>query len=54
MVDRVGVETKVPMNDWIEIGFFTIAEEGHGAGKLLYQQKHRINSAKADDYGNSA
>jgi len=46
MVDRVGVETKVPMNDWIEIGFFAAAEEGQGAGKLLCQQKHCINSAK--------
>jgi ABC-type transport system involved in multi-copper enzyme maturation permease subunit len=43
-VDEKGVETEVPMNDWVEIGFFAPAEKGEEAGKPLYLQMHRINS----------
>ena len=46
VVDSVGVETKLPMSDWVEIGVFGPAEEGQESGKLLYNQKHLINSAK--------
>ena len=46
IVDSTGVETKLPMNDWVEIGIFAPAEEGQEVGKLLYQQKHRLNSAR--------
>ncbi|PRY07277.1 peptidase M1-like protein [Pontibacter ummariensis] len=46
VVDSIGVETKLPMNDWVEIGVFAPAEKGQDSGKLLYQRKHRINSAK--------
>ena len=46
MVDSVRVETKVLMNDWIEIGVFGEAREGEEFGKLLCQQKHRMKSAK--------
>ncbi|MCX2740875.1 ABC transporter permease/M1 family aminopeptidase [Pontibacter anaerobius] len=46
VVDSIGVETKLPVNDWVEIGIFAPAEKGQEIGKLLYRQKHRINSAK--------
>jgi len=38
VVDEAGVETEVPMDDWIEVGVF---EEGEP-----YLQKHRIGSGK--------
>jgi ABC-2 type transport system permease protein len=44
VVDEAGVETEVPMDDWVEIGVFASAEEGGGAGEPLYVQKHRIRS----------
>lgn len=47
VVDEKGVETEVPMNDWVEIGVFAPMEEGKEAvGKPLYLQMHRINSGK--------
>ncbi|MBC5994437.1 ABC transporter permease/M1 family aminopeptidase [Pontibacter cellulosilyticus] len=46
VVDSIGVETKLPVNDWVEIGIYSSAEKGKESGKLLYQQKHHINSAK--------
>jgi hypothetical protein len=38
VVDEVGVETEVPMDDWIEVGVFHEGEP--------YLQKHRIRSGK--------
>ncbi|MBC5773106.1 ABC transporter permease [Pontibacter sp. KCTC 32443] len=46
MVDSIGVETKLPMKDWIEIGVFAAAKEGEKLGKPLYLKKHYINSTK--------
>ncbi len=46
VVDSAGVETPVPMDDWVEIGVFAPAEGGNGLGEPLYVQKHRIRSAK--------
>ncbi|WP_439882783.1 ABC transporter permease/M1 family aminopeptidase [Pontibacter sp. MBLB2868] len=46
VVDKIGVETVVPMKDWIEIGVFAPAKEGEKLGKPLYLQKHRIGSGK--------
>ena len=45
-VDDKGVETDVPMNDWIEIGVFAPTKEGEEAGKPLYLQMHRIGSGR--------
>jgi ABC-2 type transport system permease protein len=45
-VDEKGVETEVPMNDWVEIGVFAPLAEGEEAGKPLYLQMHRISSGK--------
>jgi hypothetical protein len=44
VVDEVGVETEVPMDEWVQIGVFGPAEEGEEVGKPLYVQKHRIRS----------
>ena len=38
VVDEAGIETEVPMDDWVEIGVF-------GEGEP-YMQKHRIHSGK--------
>ena len=38
VVDEAGVETEVPMDDWMEVGVF---DEGEP-----YLQKHRIRSGK--------
>ena len=46
VVDSAGVETPVPMDDWVEIGVFAPAEEGNGLGEPIYLQKHRIRSAE--------
>ncbi len=46
VVDSVGIETVVPMNDWVEVGVFASAEEGNGLGEPLYMQKHRIRSGE--------
>ncbi|HYR12249.1 MAG TPA: hypothetical protein VEQ60_30965 [Longimicrobium sp.] len=43
-VDTAGVETEVPMNDWVEIGVFAPAEKGETSGRPLYLRKHRIRS----------
>ena len=44
VVDTVGVETEVPMDDWVEVGVF--ADEGEALGEPLYVQMHRIRSAE--------
>ena len=46
-IDETGVETEVPMDDWIEIGVFGPAVEGDGAlGDPLYRQQHRLRSGE--------
>ncbi|HEV7332321.1 MAG TPA: M1 family aminopeptidase [Flavisolibacter sp.] len=44
VVDEMGNETPVPMNDWIEIGVFGPPEKGKEVDKVLYLQKHRIRT----------
>lgn len=46
VVDEKGVETEVPMNDWVEVGVFAPLEKGEEAGTPLYLQMHRISSGK--------
>ena len=46
VVDSEGVETPVPMDDWVEIGVFAPAQEGRELGKPLYLQMHRISSTQ--------
>jgi ABC-2 type transport system permease protein len=41
--DSAGVETEVPMNDWIDIGVFA---QGGATNNPLYLEKHRIRSGK--------
>lgn len=45
-VDSIGTETKLPMQDWVEIGVFATAEMGKEVGKPLYRQKHLLKSGK--------
>ncbi len=41
--DSAGVETEVPMNDWVEVGVFAPVEN---VEKPLYLRKHRVRSGK--------
>lgn len=45
VVDGVGVETEVPMNDLVEVGVFKAAEDG-GLGDPLYLRMHRVRSGE--------
>jgi len=44
VADSAGKETKVPINEMIEIGIFAPARPGEILGKPLYVQKHRVRS----------
>ncbi|RAJ93236.1 peptidase M1-like protein [Larkinella arboricola] len=46
VADSAGVETKVPVNGWVEIGVFARAQPGQKLGKPLYLRKHFIHSGK--------
>lgn len=39
--DSLGVETKIPINDWIDIGVYGVDEDGED--KLIYLEKHKID-----------
>ena len=41
VIDEAGVETILPMDDWVEIGVY-----GEGGRLEPYVQKHRIRSGK--------
>jgi aminopeptidase N len=41
--DGQGVETRIAINDWIDVGVFTEGKDGKETGeKVLYLKKHRI------------
>lgn len=42
--DEAGVETELPMNDWVEIGVFAAGEDAES--EPLYLQKHRVRSGE--------
>ena len=44
VADSAGVETELPISEWIEIGLFAAAEPGQILGRTLYLKKHRIRS----------
>jgi hypothetical protein len=46
VVDTAGVETEMPMDDWIEIGVFAPAEEGEVLGRPLHLEMHRIRGGQ--------
>jgi ABC-type transport system involved in multi-copper enzyme maturation permease subunit len=46
VVDSAGVETRLPMDEWVEIGIFAPAGPNEELGKPIYVQKHRIRSGK--------
>jgi aminopeptidase N len=46
-VDGVGKETKVPLDDWVEVGVFAAGPSGKERDeKVLYLQRHRITTAE--------
>jgi ABC-type transport system involved in multi-copper enzyme maturation permease subunit len=47
VVDSAGVETEVPMNEWVQLGVFAPAEQGKDESSApLYVQQHRISSGE--------
>lgn len=46
VIDTTGVETELPMDDWVEIGVFVPAEGVDWPGEPLYLQMHRIQSGR--------
>lgn len=44
--DSLGRESKVPINDWIEIGAFAAPAEGKKTGKQLYSKRVKMNAEK--------
>ncbi|HEV2146238.1 MAG TPA: ABC transporter permease [Longimicrobiaceae bacterium] len=45
-VDPAGVETEVPMNEWVQVGVFAPTQQGAEFGETLYLRKHRIRSGE--------
>lgn len=46
VVDSAGVESILPMDDWVEIGVFAPAEDDTKPGEPLYLQMHRLVSGQ--------
>jgi hypothetical protein len=46
--DATGVETAVPMNDYLEIGAFAKPASGQRYGKLLYRERVQLEAGKHD------
>ncbi len=46
VADPAGVETEVPIDEWVEVGVFAPAGEGEELSEPLYVQKHRIRSGQ--------
>ena len=44
VTDSAGVEVEVPMNDWIELGIVSAANDADG--DIIYRQKHRIRTGR--------
>ena len=44
VVDTAGTQTRIPLDDWIEVGVYGPAAEGGKPGRPLYLQKHRLRS----------
>lgn len=45
--DEKGLESEVPVNDWIEIGAFAAPESGLRYGKTLHRERKRITSKES-------
>jgi hypothetical protein len=45
-VDPAGVETELPMNEWIPVGVFAPSGQGTEYGERLYLRPHRIRSGQ--------
>ncbi len=45
-VDPAGVETELPMNEWVPIGVFAPSGPGREYGGTLYLRPHRIRTGQ--------
>jgi len=45
VIDSLGAETEIPMDDLVEVGVFAAAEDG-GLGEPLYLRMHRVHSGE--------
>ena len=45
-VDTAGVETEVPMDEWVQVGVFAATGQGAEFGEQLYLRMHRIRSGE--------
>ena len=45
--DEKGLETEIPVNDWIEIGAFAEPEKGMRFGKTLHRERRKITSKES-------
>lgn len=43
-VDSTGIETKMPLNDWIQIGVFAPGNSDEETGETLYTRMHQLKS----------
>ncbi|WP_277233244.1 ABC transporter permease [Hymenobacter sp. YC55] len=46
VIDAQGIETEIPMNDWVQIGLFAPARQKSELAGLLYLRQHRIHSGR--------
>ncbi|MBJ6110323.1 ABC transporter permease [Hymenobacter sp. BT523] len=46
VIEANGLETEVPMNDWVQLGLFASAKEENESAGLLYLRQHRIRSGR--------
>ena len=54
VVDSAGVETEVPMDEWVEIGVFAAAEQGDESGQAALRAEASHPLRQADDHGDGA
>jgi len=45
--DDKGIETEVPVNDWIDIGAFAKPENGRKYGRTLYRERIHVSQARS-------
>ncbi|MFT4666513.1 MAG: ABC-2 type transport system permease protein [Ulvibacter sp.] len=45
-VDSLGIESRIAINDWIDIGVYGLAENGEE--ELIYLEKHKISALRAE------
>lgn len=46
VVDTAGVETEIPLDEWVEVAVFGAAEEDGESGDILYRRLHRVRATE--------